>query len=155
MNRTVVTFFSASGVTAKVANLIAETISADLYEITPEQKYTKEDLNWNNPESRSTIEMKDPASRVAIAGEAIDLAQYDTILVGYPVWWGVAPHIINSFLERADLAGKTVIPFATSGSSDIGDVEAYLGVSVKGAVLQNAKRLPADADKAAIEAWLN
>lgn len=155
MNKTVVTFFSASGVTAKVANLIAETISADLYEITPEQKYTKEDLNWNNPESRSTIEMKDPASRVAIAGEAIDLAQYDTILVGYPVWWGVAPHIINSFLERADLAGKTVIPFATSGSSDIGDVEAYLGVSVKGAVLQNAKRLPADAGKAAIEAWLN
>ena len=155
MSKTVVTFFSASGVTAKVANLIAETISADLYEITPEKKYTKEDLNWNNPESRSTIEMKDPASRVAMAGEAIDLAQYDTILVGYPIWWGVAPHIINSFLETADLTGKTVIPFATSGSGDIGDVEAYLGASAKGAVLKNAKRLAADADKAAIEAWLN
>lgn len=154
MSKTLVAYFSASGSTARLAQTIAETIGADLYEIKPEQAYTAEDLNWNNPQSRSSVEMKDASSRVAIGSAAVDLAQYSKIVVGYPIWWGVAPHIVNSFLEAYDLSGKTIVPFATSGGSGIGDAKAYLGVSAKGAEIAAGKRLSAVEDKAAIEAWL-
>ena len=155
MNKTLVAYFSASGNTAKTAQSIANAIGADLHEIKPELAYTAEDLDWNNPESRSSVEMKDPASRVVIGSAAVDMAQYSRIIVGYPIWWGVAPHIINTFLEAYDLTGKTIVPFATSAASDIGDAKAYLTASAKGAEIVNSKRLTADADKATIEAWLN
>lgn len=154
MNQTLVAYFSASGTTARIAKTIAEVIDADLYEIKPEQAYTAEDLNWNNPESRSSVEMRDPSSRVAIGSAAVDMAQYSKILVGYPIWWGVAPHIVNSFLEAYDLTGKTIVPFATSGGSGIGDAKAYLGVSAKGTEITEGKCLSAVEDKASIEAWL-
>lgn len=154
MSKTLVAFFSASGVTARAAQMVAEVAGADLYEIKPEQVYTADDLNWNNPDSRSSVEMKDAASRVAIGSPAVDMTQYDKIFVGYPIWWGVAPHIINSFLESYDLAGKTVVPFATSGGSGMGDVQAYLGASAKGAVVAEGKRLSAVEEKAVIEEWL-
>ncbi len=155
MSKTLVAYFSASGVTAKVAALIAGETGADLYEIKPAEPYTAADLNWMDKQSRSTLEMKDAGSRVAIAGEPVDMAQYDRIIVGYPIWWGVAPHIINTFLESYDLTGKTVIPFATSGGSGVGDTNAYLGASAKGAKIEKSVRLSAVADSATINSWLN
>ena len=120
MSRKLVAYFSASGVTAKVAETLSEAIGADLYEIEPEVPYTKEDLDWMDKQSRSTIEMNDPASRPAIAGKRDNMDDYDTVFVGFPVWWYVAPTIINTFLESYDLTGKTIIPFATSGGSGMG-----------------------------------
>ena len=154
MSRTLVAYFSASGTTARVAQTVADVIGADSYEIKPEQAYTAADLNWNDPASRSSREMKDAASRVAIGSADVDMAQYDRIVIGYPIWWGVAPHIINTFLERYDLTGKTVVPFATSGGSGIGNAKAYLGVSAKGADIAAGKRLSAVESAEAIEAWL-
>lgn len=120
MSRKLVAYFSASGVTAKVAETLAEAIGADIFEIEPKVPYTKADLDWTNRQSRSSIEMNDPASRPAIAGVRDNMADYDTLFVGFPIWWYVAPTIINTFLESYDLTGKTIIPFATSGGSGIG-----------------------------------
>ncbi len=115
--KTLVAYFSASGITRGVAENLAAAVDADLFEIVPAQLYTDADLDWRDSTSRSTIEMKDPASRVAIATTVDNMAQYDTIFVGFPIWWHTAPHIIPSFLESYDLSGKVIIPFATSGSS--------------------------------------
>ena len=120
MKKLLVAYFSASGVTAQAAETIAETIGADLYEIRPETPYTPADLDWMNRRSRSSVEMNDPASRPAIAEPAADIEQYDTILVGFPVWWYVEPRIVDTFLESYDFSGKTMIPFATSGGSGMG-----------------------------------
>jgi len=120
MSRKLVAYFSASGVTAKVAEKLSEAIGADLYAIEPEVPYTKADLDWMDKKSRSTIEMNNPASRPAIAGKRDNMNDYDTVFVGFPIWWYVAPTIINTFLESYDLTGKTIIPFATSGGSDMG-----------------------------------
>lgn len=119
---TLVAFFSASEgrITAKVAKNLAEATGADLFEIVPEQPYTVADLNWNDKQSRSTIEMKDPAARPAVASVVENMNQYTTIYVGFPIWWYTAPRIVNTFLEHYDLKGKTIIPFATSGGSDMG-----------------------------------
>ena len=119
---TLVAYFSASEahVTAQVAKTLAEATDADLFEIVPEQIYTADDLNWKDEQSRSTIEMKDSTARPAIASKVENMAQYNTIYVGYPIWWYTAPRIINTFLEQYDLTGKTIIPFATSGGSDMG-----------------------------------
>ena len=119
---TLVAYFSASEahVTAQVAKTLAEATDADLFEIVPEQIYTVADLDWRNEKSRSTIEMKDSTARPAVASKVENMAQYDTIYVGFPIWWYTAPRIINTFLEQYDLKGKTIIPFATSGGSDIG-----------------------------------
>lgn len=114
-----VAYFSASGTTAEIAREIASAVRADLYEIAPEVPYTTADLNWNNSRSRSSLEMNDPASRPAIAPGAPDLAQYGTVFIGFPIWWYVEPRIVDSFLDGCDLAGKTLIPFATSGGSGI------------------------------------
>ena len=119
MGKTLVAYFSASGVTAKAAEKIAEAIGADLYEIRPQLPYTAKDLDWMNRNSRSSVEMNDPASRPAIALSLDKMAQYETILVGVPIWWYVEPRIIDTFLERYDFSGKTMIPFATTGSSGI------------------------------------
>ena len=119
---TLVAYFSASEahITAQVAKTLAEATDADLFEIVPEQIYTAEDLDWKNEQSRSTIEMKDSTARPAVASKVENMAQYNTIYVGFPIWWYTAPRIINTFLEQYDLTGKTIIPFATSGGSDMG-----------------------------------
>ena len=119
---TLVAYFSASEahITAQVAKTLAEAADADLFEIIPEAVYTAEDLDWKNEQSRSTIEMKDSTARPAVASKVENMAQYNTIYVGFPIWWYTAPRIINTFLEQYDLTGKTIIPFATSGGSDMG-----------------------------------
>ena len=117
--KTLVTYFSASGVTKAAAQELAGIIGADLYEIVPEQRYTDADLNWRNKQSRSSVEMNDKGSRPAIKGKVENLGQYDVVYVGFPIWWYTAPTIINTFLEANDFTGKTIVPFATSGGSTI------------------------------------
>lgn len=153
MSRKLVAYFSASGVTAKVAEKLSEAIGADLYAIEPEVPYTKADLDWMDKKSRSTIEMNNPASRPAIAGKRDNMNDYDTVFVGFPIWWYVAPTIINTFLESYDLTGKTIIPFATSGGSDIGKTNEKLLPSCKGAKLLNGKVFKASVSGADLAKW--
>ena len=126
MNKTLVAYFSASGVTARAAREIAEAVGADLYEICPAEPYTDADLNWTDKKSRSTVEMNDTACRPAIAEPVANMEQYDTVFLGFPIWWYVEPRIVDTFLESYDFSGKTVIPFATSGGSGIGKAEKSL-----------------------------
>ena len=126
MRNILVTYFSASGVTARAAKEIAQAVDADLYEIRPAVPYTDADLDWTDKTSRSTKEMNDPACRPAIAEPVEHMEQYDTIFVGFPIWWYVEPRIVDTFLESYDFSGKTVIPFATSGGSGIGKAEKSL-----------------------------
>ncbi len=118
-SKTLVAYFSASGVTASVAKQISEAAKADLYEITPKVKYSSADLNWRDKQSRSSVEMADKSTRPEMAENIGSMDQYDTIYIGFPIWWNVAPHIINTFIEANKLEGKTIIPFATSGGSSI------------------------------------
>ena len=124
--KSLVVYFSCSGVTKKTAELLSDMAGADLFEIRPEVPYTKADLDWMDKKSRSTVEMNDPSYRPAIADKVEHMEQYDTVYVGFPIWWYVAPTIINTFLESYDFSGKTVIPFATSGGSGMGKTEAVL-----------------------------
>lgn len=126
MSKKLIAYFSASGVTADVAARLAKVAGADLFEIKPEVPYTAADLDWTNKKSRSTIEMNDPASRPAIKEKLANMTDYDVIFVGFPIWWYVAPTIINTFLESYDFAGKTIVPFATSGGSGMGKIVAVL-----------------------------
>ena len=112
-----VTYFSASGVTKKAAEQLAQAVGADLHEIRPAREYSRADLDWTNSKSRSSVEMNDPASRPELAEEKTDLSGYDRVYVGFPIWWGVAPHAVNTFIENNDLAGKEIVVFATSGGS--------------------------------------
>lgn len=153
MSRKLVAYFSASGVTAKVAEKLSEAIGADLYAIEPEVPYTKADLDWMDKKSRSTIEMNNPASRPAIAGKRDNMNDYDTVFVGFPIWWYVAPTIINTFLESYDLTGKTIIPFATSGGSDMGKTNEKLLPSCKGAKLLDGKVFKASVNGADLAKW--
>lgn len=141
MGKTLVAYFSANGVTAKAAQKIAEAIGADLYEIRPELPYTSKDLDWMDRNSRSSVEMNDPASRPAIAQPVDNLAQYDTILVGFPIWWYVEPRIVDTFLESYDFSGKTMIPFATSGSSGIEKAQQSLEAHCPKAVWKKGRLL--------------
>ena len=125
-HRVLVAYFSATGTTARVAGKVAPATGGELYAITPAESYTSADLDWNDKQSRSSVEMSDPASRPAIGGEALNADGYDVIFLGYPVWWNLAPRIVNTFVESHDLNGKTVIPFATSGSSGITNSAAAL-----------------------------
>lgn len=127
MSKKLVAYFSTSGVTEKVAKKLAKAAEADLFEIKPEVPYTAADLDWTNKKSRSTVEMNDPTSRPAIAEKLPNMADYDVVFVGFPIWWYVAPTIINTFLESYDFAGKTIVPFATSGGSGMGKTVAVLG----------------------------
>ena len=154
MSRKLVAYFSASGVTAKLAESLSEAIGADLYEIEPKIPYTKADLDWMDKQSRSTIEMNDPSSRPAIKGERDNMDDYDTVFVGFPIWWYVAPTIINTFLESYDLTGKTIIPFATSGGSGMGKTNEKLQLSCPGARLLEGKVLKANTSKADLAAWV-
>lgn len=155
MSRKLVAYFSASGVTTKVAEALSEAIGADLYEIEPEVPYTKEDLDWMDKQSRSTIEMNDPTSRPAIVGKRDNMDDYDTVFVGFPVWWYVAPTIINTFLESYDLTGKTIIPFATSGGSGMGKTNEKLQPSCPNSKLIEGKVFKKSASKSEIAAWVD
>ena len=130
MTKTLVAYFSATGTTAQAAKLLAKAAGADLYEIRPAVPYTKADLNWMDDKSRSSLEMHDPSSRPAIAGRAENMDAYDRIFLGFPIWWYVAPAMINSFLESYDFSGKTIILFATSGGSGFGKTVEELKNSV-------------------------
>lgn len=155
MSRKLVAFFSATGVTAKVAEKLAEAIGADIYEIEPAVPYSKADLDWTNQKSRSSVEMSDPASRPAIAGKRDNMDDYDTIFIGFPIWWYVAPHIINTFLESYDMTGKTIIPFATSGGSGMGKTNESLTPSCKGAKLIEGKVFKSRTNLAEIAVWVD
>ena len=126
MSNKIIIYFSASGVTKGVCEELAEKIEADTYEIKPKEKYTSGDLNWMNPFSRSSKEMKNKSSRPEIVDEGFDFSGYDTIYLAFPIWWGIAPTIVNTFLEANDFSGKTIIPFATSGGSGYGKSNEYL-----------------------------
>ena len=130
MAKKLVAYFSASGVTAKVADMLADAIGADIHEISPKFPYTKADLNWMNKKSRSSFEMNDKTIRPAIAESNVQIDDYDVIFLGFPIWWYVAPTIINTFLESADFSGKKIILFATSGGSKFGKTVEELKVSV-------------------------
>ena len=134
MKKTLVAYFSASRVTAGVAKNLAAAANAALYEIRPAKPYTREDLNWSNKESRSSLEAADPASRPKLADNDAAIAAYDTIFLGFPIWWYVAPHIVNSFLESYDFSGKTIVIFATSGGSRFGNTLAELKKSCPASV---------------------
>lgn len=155
MSRKLVAYFSASGVTAKVAETLSEAIGADLYEIEPAVPYTEKDLNWMDKKSRSTVEMNDPASRPAIAGMRDNMEDYNTVFIGFPIWWYVAPHIINTFLESYDLTGKTIVPFATSGGSEIGKTNEKLMPSCAGAKLIEGKVFNHSASHEELAAWVD
>lgn len=129
-----VAYFSATGTTAEAAKKLASVTGGVLHEIQPEQPYTKADLNWNDDNSRSTLEMKDKKSRPAIKNKVEGMERYQTIYVGFPIWWGIAPTIVNTFLEQYNLEGKTIIPFFTSGGSDKGETLNYLKPSAPKAV---------------------
>ena len=153
MGKTLVAFFSATGTTAKVAKKMAEAIGADLFEIKPEKPYTSADLNWQNKNSRSSVEMNDRSSRPAIGIKVADMAQYNVVFVGFPVWWYREPSIIDTFMESYDFAGKTVIPFATSGGSGLGDSAANMQKLAKGAKVVNGKRFSAGASADELKSW--
>jgi len=155
MSKKLIAYFSASGVTANLAKRLAETMGADLYEIKPEIPYTKADLNWNDKQSRSTIEMQDPSSRPAIADKDANTAAYDVVFVGFPIWWYVAPTIINTFLESYNFSGKTIVPFATSGGSGLGTTLEKLQPSVSDtAIWKEGKVLNSRAPKDALTTWV-
>ena len=136
-----IAYFSASGVTAGVAKNMAGSIGADLYEIRPEHPYTRADLNWMDKKSRSTAEMNDPSCRPAIAEPVKNMEQYDTVLIGFPIWWYVEPRIVDTFLESYDFSGKTLIPFATSGGSGIEKAEKSLQSHCPGASWKKGRLL--------------
>ena len=126
MSKVLIAYFSASGVTANVAKEIAKATGADLYEIRPQKPYTSADLNWMDKKSRTTLEMNDPNCRPVIAEPVPNIDQYDTVMIGFPIWWYVEPRIIDTFLDSYDFSGKTLIPFATSGGSSISKAEKSL-----------------------------
>ena len=155
MSRCLVSYFSASGITAKLAESLSDAIGADLFEIVPKVRYTKADLDWRDKSSRSSIEMNDPASRPEIESTRDNIADYDVVYVGFPIWWYVAPTIINTFLESHDLTGKTIVPFATSGGSGMGKTNEALLPSCKGAKLVEGKVFKANTSKQDLADWAN
>lgn len=118
-HKALVVYFSATGTTARVARVIADVTDGTLFEIVPQQSYTSDDLNWNDRQSRSSVEMNNPQARPALKETKMNVSDYDVIFIGYPIWWNQAPRIVNTFIESCDLKGKTLIPFATSGGSGI------------------------------------
>lgn len=156
MKKALVAYFSCSGVTAKLAQNVAKAAGADIYEIKPEKPYTSADLNWNDRNSRSSKEMNDKSYRPAISGKVENMSDYDTVFVGFPIWWYVAPTIINTFLESYDFSGKTVIPFATSGGSGTGETDKYLHSSCSNAVnWRPAKRFSAGTSVDVLKDWID
>ena len=152
--KTLVAYFSATGNTAKVAEKLAKVVDGDLFEIKPEQVYTDADLNWRNERSRSSIEMNDKTSRPAIANKVADMSQYDTVYIGFPIWWGREPSIIDTFMESYDFSEKKVIPFVTSGSSDIGDTAENIKALAPNAQVDVGKRFTTSVSEKDLSDWV-
>ena len=154
MAKKLVAYFSASGVTAKVADMLADAVGADIHEIRPKNPYTKADLNWLNKKSRSSVEMNNKTFRPEIAESNVQIAEYDVIFLGFPIWWYVAPTIINTFLESADFSGKKIILFATSGGSKFGKTVEELKVSVSADTeIVEGKLVNGRQSVASVKAW--
>ena len=154
MPKTLVAYFSASGNTAEVAKEIASIVKGDLFEIVPIKPYSKADLDWTNQNSRTSVEMQDMTSRPEIAEKLENIEDYDTVFLGFPIWWYVAPHIVNNFLESYDFSGKTIRPFFTSGGSGAGQTDDRLHESAPMAIWRPAKRLYAN-NAERIKNWIN
>ena len=153
MSKKLIAYFSASGTTAAVAKNLAKAAKADLYEIRPETPYTSADLNWQNKNSRSSLEMRDKSSRPALADADAQIEDYDTVFIGFPIWWYVAPTIINSFLEQYDFTGKKIVLFATSGGSGFGKAVAGLQPSAPGATIVEGAVLNGRPNEAKLKAF--
>lgn len=153
MAKILVAYFSASGVTQKLAKRLATVVNGDLFEIVPANPYTNEDLDWENSKSRSSVEMSDRSCRPQISSVADNIEQYDVIFVGFPIWWYREPSIIDTFMEMYDFAGKTLVPFATSGSSEIGDSGKNMQALAKGANVVSGKRFDAGVSEDKLADW--
>ena len=154
MSKRLVAYFSVSGVTAKIAKEIADVENAECYEIQPEAPYTAEDLDWRNPQSRSTLEMKDLNCRPAIKGRMENMADYDVVFVGFPIWWGREPSAVDTFLTAYDFSGKKIVPFCTSGGSDIGKTaERIQSLVGENACVDPGKRLGGEISEADLKIW--
>lgn len=153
MSKTLVAYFSASGVTARAASGLAQAIGADLYEIRPAVAYTSKDLDWQDKTSRSSVEMADPAARPDLADRSADVAGHDRIFLGFPIWWYTAPRIIQTFLESYDFAGKTIVLFATSGGSGLGRTARDLAPSCPGTVIRDGRVLRGRLSAADLKSW--
>lgn len=153
MSKTLVAYFSASGTTQRAADKLAKAAGADLYEIRPAVPYTWADLDWMDKKSRSTLEMKDPSFRPELADKDADIASYDRIFLGFPIWWYVAPTLINTFLESYDFTGKEIVLFATSGGSGFGKTVQALEPSCPGAVIKEGRLLNGGMSEAELKTW--
>lgn len=153
MAKALVAYFSASGVTRKLSENLAGAIGADLFEIVPETLYTDDDLNWRDKNSRSSVEMNDRSCRPAISSKVENMAQYDVVFIGFPVWWYREPSIIDTFAESYDFGGKTIVPFATSGTSGIGESGKNIGELARDAHVFDGKRFKANASAEELKDW--
>ena len=141
MSKILVSYYSASGVTKRKAQELANEVNGDLYEIVPKQLYTKEDLDWTNSNSRSSIEIKNKSFRPEMEDITIDLDSYDTIYIGFPIWWGIAPNIVKTFMDKIDLSNKKIITFCTSGGSSLPPATQDLQETYPNANIENGRRL--------------
>lgn len=153
-HKVLVAYFSATGTTARAAQKVADVTGGELYAITPAQPYTDADLDWNDKQSRSSVEMNAPKARPALGGKRLDVSGYDVVFIGYPIWWDLAPRIINTFIESHDLKGQTVVPFATSGSSSIANSAAMLKRAYP-ALNWKEGRLLNRADEKTVRTWID
>ena len=154
MSKVLVAFFSASGSTSKLASTLAAAANADLYEIRPAVPYERKDLNWMDKKARTTVEMQDPNCRPAMADSDAPIAASDVVFLGFPIWWYREPSIIDSFLDAYDFSGKTVIPFFTSGGSQLGEGQERIAVLAKGATILPGKRFSARASESELKNWI-
>ena len=154
MSKRLVAFFSASGSTARLANTLAVAANATLYEIKPAVPYERRDLNWMDKKSRSTVEMQDPNCRPALADTAAPVADADVVFLGFPIWWYREPSIIDSFLDAYDFSGKAIVPFFTSGGSQLGDGQGRIETLAKGAKVLNGRRFSARASESELKDWV-
>lgn len=155
MSKKLVVYFSASGTTAAAARTLAEAAGADLYEIKPQVPYTRADLDWMNKKSRSSVEMNDKSFRPPLADRNAHVEGYDTVFLGFPIWWYTAPTIVNTFLESYDFTGKTIILFATSGGSGLGRSADDLRASAPGALIRDGRLLNGRQTRDSLAAWVN
>ena len=155
MSKKLVAYFSASGTTAAVAKILAEAAEADLYEIKPQTPYTRADLNWQDKKSRSSVEMNDKSFRPPLANRDAHIEDYDTIFLGFPIWWYTAPTIINTFLESYDLSGKTIAPFCTSASSPLGSSATKLQDLTDSATWLEGQRFSGGASDSDVQSWVD
>lgn len=154
-DKVLVAYFSATNTTEGAAKHIANGLNADIYEIVPEDPYTDEDLNYNDNNSRTTIEMNDPDVRPAISGSVKNMEQYDIVFIGYPIWWGDAPRIVSTFMEQYNFSGKTIVPFCTSGGSGIDSSAANLKQLTSGATWLTGRRLNGSDSQDTVMEWVN